>query len=549
MGRVINRRRAMGSKKLPIHFADPEAKRVLVGLWGGKDGGSASVASRVGKRKVPGIEGELTYEQAASVISFDAVFKNNTALTSFNEMRFFTSLSSLSNSCFTGCSSLRSIAIPPQPLRIFHNCFQGCSSLTAVHITDWEAWLSNAYNNLADNPVYYSHALYLNGEEVAGEVTIPEGMTALKNIALAGMTNVTSVNIPDSVTSIGASAFYKTGLTSVYIPDSVTTIGNEAFGGCASLVEAHLPSGLTVLNAELFSSCGNLEHVNVPDSVVTIAGGVFGGCYRFKVVELGAGVESIGVNCFYRVVISTLILHSVTPPSLTSLGVGSGAAAIYVPDESVEAYKTATGWSSYADKIHPMSDLPVYEPLTRREYILNESIGVIKTAIVPQIGDVMEVGFMMGTKYSGALFSAGTGDSQLIFLSTGRQSFYTKYFHSGGAESIVIYPPSDTWIDLTVGSDGTFTATTEEGRQYSIISSPKQPLDGEDTTLWLLGRRNGTSPFLGKMKYFRLKRNGETLIDLVPYVNNEGVVGMLDEVTGTFYYAPHYRFEAGPVIE
>lgn len=357
MGRIIDRRRTM-QKEAVIHFADPEAKRVLVGLWGGKDGGSATVYSRVGNRKVPGIEGELTYEQAASVLSFDAVFKNNTALTSFNEMRFFTSLSSLLGNCFTGCSSLRSIAIPPQPLRIFHQCFQGCSSLTAVHISDWEAWLSNTYNNFVDNPVNYSHALYLNGKEVAGEVTIPEGMTALKKIALAGLTNVTSVNIPDSVTSIGASAFYNTGLTSVYIPDSVTSIGDEAFRYCASLVEAHLPSGLTVLNGSLFGSCGNLESVNIPEGVTTIGDYVFSDCFKFKHVEFPSTVTSIGYNCFYRVAITELVMHAVVPPSLTSGGLGNScwAQAIYVPDESVEAYKTADGWSRYASVVKPISE-------------------------------------------------------------------------------------------------------------------------------------------------------------------------------------------------
>ena len=346
-----------------IEFRDPEVKRICVELWGGVSGGTASAASRVGSIKVKGVPGELTYQQAASVISFDAVFKNNKALTSFNEMRFFTSLSYLSGNCFTGCSSLRSIAIPPQPLRIFHQCFQGCSSLTAVHITDWEAWLSNTYSNSADNPVYYSHALYLNGKEVAGEVTIPEGMTALKNLALAGLTNVTSVNIPDSVTSIGASAFYNTGLTSVYIPDSVTTIGSDAFSNCASLVEAHLPSGLTVLNSGLFDSCGNLERVNIPEGVTTIGTYVFSNCFKFKYVEMPSTVTSIGYNCFYRVAITELVMHAVVPPSLSSFGLGNGSKAqpIYVPDESVEAYKTSDGWSRYASVVKPISERVVKE--------------------------------------------------------------------------------------------------------------------------------------------------------------------------------------------
>lgn len=360
MGRIIDRRRVM-QKEVVIHFIDPEVKRICVELWGGKDGGSAAANTRVGNRKVPGIEGELTYRQAASVKTINTHDFNDTAIREFTELRHFTSLADMSQGTFLRCTSLEEISIPPSLKRIFHQGFLGCTALKRVNISDWDAWLDITFGQENSNPVLYAKHLYLNGAEVSGNVVIPSGRTTINALTLSNLPNMTGVTIPESVTTIKGSAFLRSGLTSVTIPESVTTIEDGAFGYCASLVEAHLPSGLTVLNSGLFGSCGNLESVNIPEGVTTIGDQVFSDCFKFKHVEFPSTVTSIGFNCFYRVGITELVMHAVVPPSLSNGGLGNGsrAQAIYVPDESVEAYKTSDGWSRYASVVKPMSERPV----------------------------------------------------------------------------------------------------------------------------------------------------------------------------------------------
>lgn len=338
MGRVIDRRRVM-QKEVVIHFIDPEVKRICVELWGGKDGGTASDADRVGRRKVKGVPGELTYQQAASVKAINTHDFNDTAIREFTELRHFTSLAEMSQGTFWRCTSLEEISIPPSLKRIFHQGFLGCTALKRVNISDWDAWLDITFGQENSNPVLYAKHLYLNGAEVSGNVVIPSGRTTINVLTLSNLPNMTGVTIPESV----------------------TTIEGSAFGSCASLVEAHLPSGLTVLNSGLFGSCGNLESVNIPEGVTTIGNQVLYDCFKFKHVEMPSTVTSIGFNCFYRVGITELVMHAVVPPSLSNgdLGNGSSAKAIYVPDESVEAYKTADGWSRYASVVKPMSERPV----------------------------------------------------------------------------------------------------------------------------------------------------------------------------------------------
>ena len=119
------------------------------------------------------------------------------------------SVTSIGSSAFSGCSGLTSLTIPNSVTSIGGYAFSGCSGLTSVHITDLAAWCNISFG---DNPLSYAHHLFLNGEEV------------------------TDLTIPESVTSIGSSAFWGcSGLTSLTIPNSVTSIGNYAFGGCSGL--------------------------------------------------------------------------------------------------------------------------------------------------------------------------------------------------------------------------------------------------------------------------------------------------------------------------
>ena len=192
-------------------------------------------------------------------------------------------------------------------------------------------------------------------------MTIPDSVTTIGYYAFTGCSSLTSVTIPDSVTTIGDSAFTgcssltafygkfasednrclivdgvlnsfaPSGLTAYNIPDSVTTIGNKAFNECRSLTSVTIPDSVTTIRYYAFRACASLTSVTIPDSVTTIESDAF--CYCRNLTS---------VYC-----------KSTTPPTM-GRGAFNGNAPdrkIYVPAESVGAYKSAAYWSDYADAI------------------------------------------------------------------------------------------------------------------------------------------------------------------------------------------------------
>lgn len=104
------------------------------------------------------------------------------------------------------CNGLTSVSIGNSVTEIGYDAFAGCSGLEKVEISDLEAWCKINFYEANDNPIYYSHNLFLNGQEIKNLI-IPETVQELKFAAFAGCSGLTSVEIPNSVTSIGKSAF------------------------------------------------------------------------------------------------------------------------------------------------------------------------------------------------------------------------------------------------------------------------------------------------------------------------------------------------------
>ena len=163
-------------------------------------------------------------------------------------------------------------------------------------------------------------------------IDIPAGTTTIGENTFWGCRSLTEVTIPNSVTSIGANAFSGcTGLTEVTIPNSVASIGIQAFWLCSGLTSVTIGNSVTEIGENAFSECSGLTNITIPNSVTSIGDGAF----------------------FFCTSLTSITSLATTPPTIQSEVFTEVPAdcPIYVPAESVEAYKAAQYWSDRADYI------------------------------------------------------------------------------------------------------------------------------------------------------------------------------------------------------
>ena len=264
------------------------------------------------------------------------------------------SVTTIGNYAFRDCSSLTSVTIPDSISTIGGNAFESCSSLTSVTIPD-------SVTTLGDNPFWMCYSL----TEFKGKLASEDGKCLIVDGVLnsfAVSCGVTEYTIPDCVTKIGKHPFYGcNSLTSVTIPDSVTTVDSRPFWSCINLAEFKgkfasedgkclivndvlnsfaigcgateytIPDNITTIGVSAFEDCSSLTSVTIPESITSVGGAAFNDCYSLK-----------NVYC-----------KAITPPTGNYWMFRNNASdrKIYVPAESVDAYKNAEEWSDYADAI------------------------------------------------------------------------------------------------------------------------------------------------------------------------------------------------------
>ena len=260
--------------------------------------------------------GVLTFDGVVTMIG-DYAFKNCTSLQSIVIPE---SVTSLGEGAFYGCENLASITIPESVKEIGTYAFTYTKKLAKFE----GKYASEDGRTLVKDGAIFAYA-WASGDSY----TIPEGVTAIADYAFYYCDGIKRVSIPEYVTTIGLSAFERCeGLTDVYVDSSI--IGNSAFQGCR-IKNLTLGNHVTELYYEAFFSGNQFETVTIPESVIYIGGDVFMNCDKLKSVYVNA-----------------------TTPATLNGGVFYGNASgrkIYVPVESVEAYKSALNWNNYADAI------------------------------------------------------------------------------------------------------------------------------------------------------------------------------------------------------
>lgn len=130
------------------------------------------------------------------------------------------------------------------------------------------------------------------------KVIVEEGVTSIGNYSFEGCWNIGSVELPDSLRTIGANSFGNCKFTSIEIPDSVTSIGYGAFWACRPLTTIGLPSNLQTIGSYAFYYCG-LTSVSIPDSVESMGSETFRSCNFLKTVKLPSKITSIEPSAFF----------------------------------------------------------------------------------------------------------------------------------------------------------------------------------------------------------------------------------------------------------
>ena len=255
------------------------------------------------------------------------------------------SVESIGKHAFYGCSELQSVVMGNSVTAIGAGAFGGCSGLTSIVVA-------------TNNPVYDSredcNAIVETATNtlIAGckETFIPNSVTSIGRSAFYDCSGLTSLELSNSITSIGDFAFYGcSGLSRLVLPNSITSIGEAVVYGCSNLTNLVIPNSVTSIGDHAMNRCSSLKNIFIPNSVESIGTYAFYGCSELQSVVMGNSVTAIGEGGFGGCdKLDTIKMLGEIPPTAFDNTFSNYDATLYVPIGSAGIYRSADVWTNFS---------------------------------------------------------------------------------------------------------------------------------------------------------------------------------------------------------
>ena len=309
----------------------------------------------------------VTMGQIQTVRSLDVSFRGNSDITSFNEFMYFASVTNTNRFFFENCINLRSVKLPESLKIIDTNSFYN-TAIGDIYIpASVERIYSGSFNKCKQLQVVTFSAgnLYELQNSTFRDsgiksIILPDTITEMVGgYAFYGCSSLETVHYPvnENITEISASQFCEcSSLIEINISEYITSIGQSCFRLCKSLKEIEITDNIHTLGKGAFFQCESLENLHIPSSITSIPDELVRRCYNLTHLDIPEGVTSLGIYAIAECTnMEYIIMNPVVPPTMVDLTFNNTPCKFYVPDGSLEAYKTAGIWSKYASRIYPLS--------------------------------------------------------------------------------------------------------------------------------------------------------------------------------------------------
>ncbi len=306
-----------------------------------------------------------------------------------------------------------------------------------------------------------------------------------------GCTGLTSITIPDSVTSIGAGVFEDcTGLKSITLGNSVTSIGDDAFSGCSSLISVSIGNSLTDIPNNAFARCGKLTNVTlgnsvtsisieafydcnsltsiiIPDSVVSIERGAFIYCKNLKSVTIGSGVTKIDDNAFLDCNNLKDVYYPGTEAQWKKIAIGNSNTPLTNATIHFNWKPCTHKWSAWKTVTAPTVDS---EGLEKR---VCSKCGAEETRVVPKLVPVK----VTGVKLNKSSKSLTIGDNFTLTATVKPNNATDKSVTWSSSNTSVATVDENGVVTAVAEGTATITATASNGVEASCTVTVKQKGD------------------------------------------------------------------------